>query len=638
MPLFSARIVNEALRNRGRAHGDQRVSKAFPTDPSVARKLASTFGRSTNSTVRHATLTNPAMVTQFATIVNRELQVLTNPLIVTDDLDPQSVQVRASLSDSLNECIPISVPYEYFSGFFTTVVPSSMCNALDLPRTSQPPDEIPGPANDDDEDGEQPSYQRIGYGSIVNDDEMPVFVALPVLCPLPPGVTIPTNHNINEPLDEPVDYPAFNTWLIGQRFYLNHNDGWSVTLGGDLFELDAIDDAPDFENLSLIPVIENLVNLASPGTDTHRSTRAHYEDFKNNAWQVLGARLDAEAPPSLIPEHRDDSPTVRFQSSPPVAPPQSDTVSPSMERLLERLTQPTVSLKDQELNDLCGDNLARYQIMFGHRTVPTDDVPSKFVPTTFTPNGNNLLGKPRGEAAAIRLFQSAITSTMEEAGSSPQYVDMRATFDPVQANAAFIGCLRGFQFATNDLPKTLQNNLSILAFLSPVTTSMAYQTLMDENNVPFQAYTMDAAMHRGNPPSTSSKLNTTGKVSTLLDDVIPAFCNFCCIFLKLIANYGKSLLAHHLSEFCSILFSIEGRRWLNKFSTNREAMVNLLMQGNCIVAVHARTANTLEYVDALRSEQTLSPHIYDLAVTCSTGIIAHLQAAVTRGELLEYRH
>jgi hypothetical protein len=160
---------------------------------------------------------------------------ITRPFITNDEGNAMYI---GSMSDELGECIPIAVPAEGFTGWFTSIVPVKDVNDFDLPHFLEPPDIIEGkPSAPGANDGEAGSFERLNVGldaATLN----PTITALPMVLPVPGGVPLPTDTwEVGVPQPEMAAvYPFFEVWRKAQQYIIGNNDGYSVTVEGPLFD------------------------------------------------------------------------------------------------------------------------------------------------------------------------------------------------------------------------------------------------------------------------------------------------------------------------------------------------------------------------------------------------------------------
>jgi hypothetical protein len=90
--------------------------------------------------------------------------------------------VVGSFSDVIGQALPVAIPLDAFHGYFTTLVPRAVDDCYQLPQSTQEPDTIPPPVQQDDEEDiqDQPTIGRLHFYMDVNIPEnRPVIAAFP---------------------------------------------------------------------------------------------------------------------------------------------------------------------------------------------------------------------------------------------------------------------------------------------------------------------------------------------------------------------------------------------------------------------------------------------------------------------------
>jgi hypothetical protein len=136
------------------------------------------------------------------------------------------------------------------------------------------------------------------------DGDLPVIAALPIFLPVAPGETFPHMLAADDDQLFAETFPLFDVWRRGVTYVKTHNQGLSLTIGGDLFDQEALAYDPVDVNLPLnwvqiragIPL--SLKQLAP--TDTlYSKTRERFLAWSETVWVEVGQVMDAEPAPAL---------------------------------------------------------------------------------------------------------------------------------------------------------------------------------------------------------------------------------------------------------------------------------------------------------------------------------------------------
>ena len=234
---------------------------------------------------------DPSRVSQFAAVYDHHVGFLTRPqLLAVPNQDDIAV---GSFSDTIGECVPVSVSGESLMSWFTTLVRRADAEALGLEIHPIAPEGVVPPLADpaDDVDDANATLARLHFGPIVDDGDRPVIVALPLFLPLPPGQSFPEGLNLGDPESFRDSFLYFEVWRQGHAYVRNHNDSTSVTLGGPLFHLPSLAVAPPntpFQRCHVVTQLPDSPALLSPVSAHFLQCRAAMSEFSDDAWARLG--------------------------------------------------------------------------------------------------------------------------------------------------------------------------------------------------------------------------------------------------------------------------------------------------------------------------------------------------------------
>jgi hypothetical protein len=184
---------------RGKKQDTQSFSSARPIDPDTEALLEETLKPSIDVAHRFQILHDIKKVTQFSLVWGDRIGYLTRPTLYTGD-DNVTVVV-GSFSDVIGQALPVAIPLDAFHGYFTTLVPRAVADRYQLPQSTQEPDTIPPPVQQDDEEDiqDQPTIGRLHFYMDVNIPEnRPVIAAFPHCLPIPPGRSYPNGLAIDD--------------------------------------------------------------------------------------------------------------------------------------------------------------------------------------------------------------------------------------------------------------------------------------------------------------------------------------------------------------------------------------------------------------------------------------------------------
>ena len=127
--------LDQLIRRAKNESSVHTFSRSFDSDPSKVTTVTKLFRSSEHPSVRMGALANPELATQFLFVLAGKIFPLTRPCITSEDGNAMYI---SSMLDELGECIPILVPAEGFTGWFTSIVPAKDANDSACHRTSSP--------------------------------------------------------------------------------------------------------------------------------------------------------------------------------------------------------------------------------------------------------------------------------------------------------------------------------------------------------------------------------------------------------------------------------------------------------------------------------------------------------------------
>jgi hypothetical protein len=273
-------------------------SRSFDSDPSKVTTVTKLFRSSEHPSVRMGALANPELVTQFLFVLAGQIFPLTRPCITSDEGNAMYI---GSMSDELGECIPIAVPAEGFTGWFTAIVPAKDADDFGLPTYLEPPDTIEGkPSAPGANDGEAGSYDRLNLGPDAAALD-PMITALPMVLPVPGGVPLPTDTwDVGVPNPEMTAiFPFVEVWRKAQHYIITNNDGWSVTVDGPMFDQSKFTHG----QIPSVRVEERgalTLKMLAPTSPHFTPVKATTKEAITAAYIRIGSTMAAQSPAQMV--------------------------------------------------------------------------------------------------------------------------------------------------------------------------------------------------------------------------------------------------------------------------------------------------------------------------------------------------
>jgi hypothetical protein len=227
---------------------------------------------------------------------------------------PQSTRIRAELpvvavgnfTDTIGEPFSVSIPILDFEGHFTTLIRRRDAETYGFATHPLSPDTVRGGKVGRQKTGAAASMERLHFPlpGAAEDGDLPVIAALPIFLPVAPGETFPHMLAADDDQSFAETFPLFDVWRRGVTYVKTHNGGLPLTVGGELFDQEAL--AYDLADLNLplnwvqvragIPL--SLKQLAP--TDTlYSKTQERFLAWSEMVWIEVGQVMDAEPAPTL---------------------------------------------------------------------------------------------------------------------------------------------------------------------------------------------------------------------------------------------------------------------------------------------------------------------------------------------------
>jgi hypothetical protein len=223
----------------------------FKPDIDKTKRIADAINKNTPPEVAKATLKNSGTVLQFMYIgINDKINVVTRPFPATDH-DNTTISL-AGRGDAMDILSPVTFCTKHFHGHGIILVTAEQATTCNLASNDVNPLQLDDPSGggvketkeDDPIMIEQPT-KRIGWKNPIGPNDQPVFVAIRVMLPVPPGVKPPIGLNIRTdvlpPLQNCAGFPALKSWFEGMKYLWTHNKNLSLHANSHLFKIDDID-------------------------------------------------------------------------------------------------------------------------------------------------------------------------------------------------------------------------------------------------------------------------------------------------------------------------------------------------------------------------------------------------------------
>ena len=588
-------------------------SHSFPPDPAKVAAVTNLLRRSEHPLVRLQALADPSLATQFLFVLAGQIFPLTRPCIATTA--GNTAVYIGNMSDELGECIPIEVPAQGFTGWFTSIIPGADATAYDLPTFLEPPDTISG------KDGTAGSIERLNWGPDADTADL-MITAVPMVLPVPAGVHLPTDTwEVGVSMPEVTQvYPFIEIWRRAHHYIIQNNEGFSVTVDGPLFDQTDITHGQT-PSITIEPrgalTLQTLVR-----TDAHFTpVKVTTKEAHNAAYIRIGNELPMATPTgSFFPTaggsayHHPPGAVTAHQAG------LSDVDEQTKyDQLVHALTKNPRTPETTEKDKVQDKVLHRFQIAFASvETVEGDKIVSL---ATMKPGFVEVI-KSTNLLVAKSLWKDILAETIEAAKSSDNRLDGGATIQATDlSDSVFVACLREFKFlrkslTTESAMNDAKTSISILVFADPLKEAKAYTDRM----VNEQLLSCQEAV--GEEKSKMTRKTTELYIGGALfhvDNVKTLLCNFRLFCLALTNDFERSELWKILGKLEDNLHKL-GREWSEQLSAKyKHAALIMAIDIQNVICQFFIISDMLAYRNAVAAGDQIHPDVYRNA-----GAVGHI--------------
>ena len=473
---------------------------------------------------------------------------------------------------------------------------------------------------DRDPDPIEGSMERLHWTAPegASDDDDPVIVALPQFLPVGPGQTFPHLHPLVSTTSFHETFPLLEVWRRGMAYACERNGNHSVTLGGPLFHLPALELDDNVANpTDVFELVDDLFTLPvqlSPVDGRFREVADVIVPWADHMWVELGGRLEPEAPTVAVPAAADPFTATTFRDA--------------MEPLIG---------KDRDFR-LYPRTMARIRILLGGDPLPPPDGDDLALLPPLKTDFVAYLRMGSGASAADELKELTRTA-IRDANSSRISICRDATFDSDAVTLAFSDRLRTFQFLTDrlvTLSKThAQTNLGIWHFFSPVRAALS---LVAEGDAAVKTLVMANASNSASQidATKNSKLYTGGKIDSFRC-LYEAVCNFRVLCTIMVEDPDRCLLLQKLSEYTDILMDISGKSFWEAYCNQPYLPVHAYQDLQHIFSAFITVATNSTLTKSVEGGNPITIGNYATALAVANGHIHNLKAVVNGNGLGSFR-
>jgi hypothetical protein len=608
----------DQLIELGRASGVTTISGAEQGSPSDVDEVNKLFHRATPLLHRTIVMLSGANSTQFATLWDDKVMIFSHPIVAQEDTG-QAV-VLGNVTDQLNGPSPAKVTQGRFSSLMTTLMLKSVVDQFYLSVGPTSPDDITSP------NGNENGWDRLHVTGVENNNPYQ-FVAIPLFLARPRGITFPSGQPITGP--PPVLaglFPFFEHWWKGLQYLVTHNEGFSVTVGGPLFNIQNIDHGP-FVNLVIHPSIDtDSPQAIAPVSTLHAKITTHISKKVNEAFITMGKAC------AIQPTTAGAAPVGTTALGANVTPFDMDRFMEGMKELGKNKT----SKSETEVAEQGVLACTKYKLMFA--TVEPGATPNDPATIGYAQIAS-AFEKICGQTATsrgIQQLQSEHKAALYAADRTKR-IDSNMMFPATAFDEPFCKALRSGRFCTHSINidfGDLKRELCMLHFTTPDGTSPDCKRRINEAQELACSEVTDK--NAGDKKTAAGTLYMNGFIRNG-SDVRATIANFKSVFFRHIIGFEKSALWRHFTNVDDLLSSYEGTRWLNENITDFKAVpINLIVLLQDILKPYAAIADDGRLQQQLLNGAPASPVPWQQANKAATHYINELAQAINSQSVRTY--
>jgi hypothetical protein len=594
-------------------------SHAFPFSQERVAKVTQTLA-TTNAIpmLRASVLAEASTVCQFLGVdPSGHVFTLTSPKANLDDQNAPFYV--ASATDIIGKSVPVQLSAADFFATVTSLIPTSEVTELRLCSAEEMPDTVPGAGPVDDQAA--PCRARLAYPETAGDDLQ--FACIAKVLPIPAGISIPPSPWLvteTRP-DFTAVFPAGEVWRKAMAYAIQHNEGWSVTKGGPLFDLSGI--RPNQFNQEVADTVTLEFTMIPVYSPHFAQVDNSILEMSQEVWSHLGGQLPPVDPPPN-------------GGTPPPA--QQNPLTPDIFReLVVGLNQNLRPALEKENTLTQEDIIQRYALFFA-ALEPSQERggPPTVTPGILSPSFTHFLRTAK-ISTAQRDLKEFLETAFTAAATSDHRLDANASFEPRIVDKVMTASFRDFNFLSQSINAAhdqIKHTLNLPVFAAPHKASATYLNRVHHDN------TVSSQEAVGEESSKMARKNNElyidGKLATG-KDIKTLLCNFRIFGRAMCPAFESSELWKAMAPGEIILHSKNGDQWLAMAGVDAyQVALNLLTDFQDIVNPFVQIANTSEYRTAFANGEPISPTAYQQANALSEEITTTLSTAVQRHSLGQY--
>ena len=625
-------------------------SRSFDPDMDKVDRITELFHNGTHPEIRMGALTNPDLVTQFLFVYEGKIFPFTRPCVATTSM--QVTVYIGNMSDDLSGCIPIMVMASAFRGWFTSLVPNDDALKFGLPKIADVPDAINGPPTAPGAgDGEPFSMARLNFGPDAIEKN-PTITALPIFLPLPAGVPFPEGDwpvgIKNEDFAEA--YPFGEVWRMAHWYNFIYNEGFSVTVGGPLFNIEEFHD--HISEVTVEPRGVIAIQMLDPATSAHYSpVKISSHEASNAAYIRIGNTLSFTTPvvlnnqvgtagnPITFAYHQQNQSSVVTTPGTGSTPPQTEE-DKKFEKLIDALTNnatartPEVKEKDNNQNKVL------QQFMIAFATIGQNGNDITVNPAKLRDEFKNMI-KASTLNTAKKMLSEQLNAFIKATASSTDMYDRGVTISAIDlVCSVFTTAMRDFKLLDESLTATnamehAKTYISILAFADPIKDGKKYKDRILHD----QLVTTQEAIgeEKTKMARKNTELNNWGSIITI-QDIFALLCNFRIWGMMISTDFESSQVWIGCKAFLEALTSDAGKPWSRKLQDKyRHAALIMAINLQNMIKEYFVLANTLEYRRAIAAGEQIDPRAFAAASLVDSETVMELQRDMRMGKTENYK-
>ena len=618
------------------AHGKSKptivkVSSSLPPDADHTARLIATHSTTATDYTRAAAFLNPDNPTSFFMAVRTPDGGCVARLITGATPDPEdNTQVLCSNSNTLGNAVPIRISTTALFGRFSSLLSRAKAEASSLNILGVTPEDADGPP-DGDGNPSAITLDAIHWPQGAGDGEgdRPVFAAHNLLFPVPRGQDFPDSFDIMSfEFGDAIEFTEIKNWQYMLRYIIQHNDGHSVTMGGNLFHI------PFFVGANSFPFpIRDEVGLGAAEYLTldpvlHQRQFQFVEEvvtaMANGVFFLNG--LDLPPPPPAAAGGGGGPAAL-------LAPGALGTdTNPVKLAWAPGAQQETLSKPEKE-QKAHSDNVGiKWRLAFARESTTQ---PGTIELPTLSPPFEEVLSKSN-KTVALRLAKENLELCIAAAGTSDERMHGSVTLTQDLMSSGLLTAIRNFD-VTTDAPNVDINKfkigVSICNFCTADVDSVTLATTQSECLI------LLSGEYAATPPKKQDRgtlyLGSIKSRACILNMIA----NFITFFEHFVPGAKESLVCQALLVYFRSLSTPKAAMFIDRHAPKHPALLyNIVQDLSATVSAAFSVANSPVLVQAVKAGQPIRSLSYQVVTTVSIDAQRRISNAVISGRLGEYIH